>query len=60
MCPGMLALCPLDLVKQTTMIISNGKMKDIMKTNKSLEESGLLKQLETKKKNKQVNLLAYY
>ena len=32
----------LDLVKQTTLTTSNEEMRDIMKTVKSFEESGLL------------------
>ena len=36
------------------------ELKDIMKIDKSLEESDLLKQLKTKENNKQVNVLAYY
>ena len=34
--------CPSDLAKQTTLIISNEELNDIMKIVKSLEESGLL------------------
>ena len=34
--------CPSDFAKQTFLIISNEEMNDIMKTVKSLEESGLL------------------
>ena len=33
---------PLDLAKQTTLIILNAEINDIMKIVKSLEESGLL------------------
>ena len=33
---------PLDLPKRTTLIISNKEMTEIMKTPKSIEESGLL------------------
>ena len=33
---------PLDLAKQTTLIISNKEMNDIMKIVNTLEESGLL------------------
>ena len=50
--------CPSDLTsRNTTLIVSNEEMNDIMKIIKSLEESGLLikalaKQLKMKQKNK--------
>ena len=49
--------------KQTTLIISNEEMVDIMKIIKCLEESGLLvevlaKQLNMKQKNKKVDFIA--
>ena len=37
MSPGMLGLCPPDLVRQTTLIISNEEMDDIIKIVKSLQ-----------------------
>ena len=40
--PSMLALFPLDSAKQTTLIISNKEMNDIMKGIKSIEQSALL------------------
>lgn len=55
---------PLNLVKQTIVIISNGEMKDLIKIVKSLRGSGLLmqlvKQLRMKQKNKKVGYLACY
>ena len=55
----------LDLAKQTTLIISNKEMNDIMKIIKSLQEFGLLikaleKQLKMKQKNKKEDLLECY
>ena len=41
-CLRMLALHPSDLAKQTTLIIYNEEMNDIIKIIKSLEKSGLL------------------
>ena len=35
-------MCLLDLAQQTTLVISNEEMDDIMKIDKCLEESGLL------------------
>ena len=35
-------VCPSDLAKQTTLIISNEEINDIMKIIEFLEESGLL------------------
>ena len=53
------ATYPLDLAEQTTLIISNEEMKNIMKIVKSLEEYGLLIKgtgktikIEAKKKRK--------
>ena len=40
--PSMLDLGPLDLVKQTTLIIPNEEMNDVIKIVTSPEESGLL------------------
>ena len=34
-------MCPSDLAKRTTLLISNEQLNDIMKIFKSLEESGL-------------------
>ena len=58
-CPSDLALC------NTTLIIANEEMNNIMKIIKSLEESGLLikalvKQLKMKQKNKKEDFLVYY
>ena len=63
--PRMLASRPLDLAKQTTLIISNEQMNNIMKIVKSLEESGLLikgvvKQLKMKQKNKKEDFSECY
>ena len=49
----------------TTLIISNDEMNDIMNTVKSLQESGLLikglvKQLKIKQKNKKEDFLECY
>ena len=49
----------------TTLIIANEEMNNIMKIIKSLEESGLLikalvKQLKMKQKNKKEDVLVYY
>ena len=49
----------------TTLISSNEEMEDIIKIDKSLEESGLLikkllKQLKMKKKNKMVDIFQCY
>ena len=58
--------CPLDLTLcNTTLIIANEEMNNIMKIIKSLEESGLLikalvKQLKMKQKNKKEDFLVYY
>ena len=57
--PSDLALC------NTTLIIANEEMNNIMKITKSLEESGLLikalvKQLKMKQKNKKEDFLVYY
>ena len=42
-CPSALALRPSDLASRTTtLMISNEKLNDVMKTFKSLEECGLL------------------
>ena len=57
---------PSDLVLcNTTLIIANEEMNNIMKIIKSLEESGLLikplvKQLKMKQKNKKEDVLVYY
>ena len=55
----------LDLAKQTTLIISNEEMENIMKVVKSLEESGLLiketsETIKNETKNKKVNFFQYY
>ena len=49
----------------TTLIISNNEMKDILKTVKSLEDSGLLQKgvsetIKTKQKNKKEDFLVCY
>ena len=45
-------MCPSDLAKQTTLIISNGEINDIMKIIEFLEESGwLIKDVTEKIKN---------
>ena len=52
----------LDIAKQTSLIISNEEMNDIMKIVNSLEELGILikalaKQFKMKQNNKKVDLL---
>ena len=51
-----------DLAKQSTLIISNEEMNDIMKIVTSLEGSGLvlMKQLKIKQKNKKEDLLEWF
>ena len=44
----------------TTLIISNKKMKEIIKTVKSLKESGVSETVEKEEKNKKADFLAYY
>ena len=45
-------MCPSDLAKQTTLIISNEEINDIMKIIEFLEESGwLIKDVTEKIKN---------
>ena len=52
---------PLDVVKWTTLIISNEEMNDIIKIVKSLEESGLLiKGVSETIQNEAVILLQVY
>ena len=55
----------LDIAKQTSLIISNEEMNDIMKIVKSLEELGVLikalaKQFRMKQNNKKVDFWVCY
>ena len=55
----------LDIAKQTSLIISNEEMNDIMKIVKSLEELGVLinalaKQFKMKQNNKKVDFWVCY
>ena len=55
----------LDIAKQTSLIISNEEMNDIMKIVKSLEELGILikalaKQFRMKQNNKKVDFWVCY
>ena len=51
---------PLDLAKQTTLIISNEEINDIMRIIKSLEKPGLAKQLRMKALAKQLRMKQKY
>ena len=51
---------PLDLAKQTTLIISNEEINDIMRIIKSLEKPGLAKQLRMKQKYKKEHFSKFY
>ena len=56
-------MCALDLAKQTTLIMCNEEMNDVMKIAISLEESGLLplaKQLKMKQRNKNADISVFY
>ena len=60
-----LGMCLLDIAKQTSLIISNEEMNDIMKIVKSLEELGVLinalaKQFKMKQNNKKVDFWVCY
>ena len=48
MCPCMLASHPLDLAQETTLIISNKEIHDIIEILKYLKESGLLIEIISK------------
>ena len=58
--PGMLVSHPLDLVKRTTVIISNEEMEDNMKIFMSLEESGLLIKGVSKMKQRTKRRISYH